>query len=185
LPHVVRIAILCAKWFTSDLITTNRNGSYLAPFDWHVFVGTWRSENGCSYIWTALTNALVVFFICYSVINISSNEKSVTVSPKAKFSESLSVSEVSMSQTISSSATEIRLFIRRYVNHTVANKKHNQRISQSHYHTRTFPAHIPLFIRIVGDTCFSHFKAIYQFPKHIIAWIKIVANASLIYPRHI
>ena len=55
----------------------------------------------------ALTNALVVFFICYSVTNISSNEKSVTVSPKAKFSESLSVSEVSMSQTISSSATEI------------------------------------------------------------------------------
>jgi hypothetical protein len=33
LPHVVRIAILCAMWFTSDLITTNRNGSYLAPFD--------------------------------------------------------------------------------------------------------------------------------------------------------
>ena len=55
----------------------------------------------------ALTNALVVFFICYSVKNISSNEKSVTVLPKAKFSEPLSVSEVSTSQTISSSATVI------------------------------------------------------------------------------
>ena len=26
---------------------------------------------------------------------------------------------------------------------------------------------------------FHHFKAIYQFPKHIIFWVKIVANASL------
>jgi hypothetical protein len=26
---------------------------------------------------------------------------------------------------------------------------------------------------------FHHFKAIYQFPKHIICWVKIVANASL------
>jgi hypothetical protein len=30
--------------------------------------------------------------------------------------------------------------------------------------------HLPLF---------HHFKAIYQFPKHIIVWVKIVANASL------
>ena len=27
---------------------------------------------------------------------------------------------------------------------------------------------------------FHHFKAIYQFPKHIIFWVKIVANAALI-----
>jgi hypothetical protein len=72
------------------------------------------------------------------------------------------------------------LFIRRYVNHTVTNKKHNQRISQSHYYTRTFPAHIPLF-NVKYLPLFHHFKAIYQFPKHIIAWVKIVANASLIY----
>jgi hypothetical protein len=26
---------------------------------------------------------------------------------------------------------------------------------------------------------FHHFKAIYQFPKYIIFWVKIVANASL------
>jgi hypothetical protein len=26
---------------------------------------------------------------------------------------------------------------------------------------------------------FYHFKAIYQCPKHIIVWVKIVANASL------
>ena len=26
---------------------------------------------------------------------------------------------------------------------------------------------------------FHHFKAIYQIPKHIIFWVKIVANASL------
>jgi hypothetical protein len=26
---------------------------------------------------------------------------------------------------------------------------------------------------------FHHFKAIYQFPKHIIFWVKIVANAPL------
>jgi hypothetical protein len=30
--------------------------------------------------------------------------------------------------------------------------------------------HLPLF---------HHFKAIYHFPKHIIVWVKIVANASL------
>ena len=27
---------------------------------------------------------------------------------------------------------------------------------------------------------FHHFKAIYQLPKHIIFWVKIVANAALI-----
>ena len=26
---------------------------------------------------------------------------------------------------------------------------------------------------------FYHFKAIYQFPKHIIFWVKIIANATL------
>jgi len=26
---------------------------------------------------------------------------------------------------------------------------------------------------------FHHFKAIYQFPKHIFFWVKIVANAPL------
>jgi hypothetical protein len=32
---------------------------------------------------------------------------------------------------------------------------------------------------------FHHFKAIYQFPKHIIFWVKIVANASLISFLHV
>jgi hypothetical protein len=32
-------------------------------------------------------------------------------------------------------------------------------------------------------TLFQHFKAIYQFPKHIIFLVKIVANAPLIYSR--
>jgi hypothetical protein len=29
---------------------------------------------------------------------------------------------------------------------------------------------------------FHHFKAIYQFPKHIMLWVKIVANAALRFP---
>jgi hypothetical protein len=32
---------------------------------------------------------------------------------------------------------------------------------------------------------FYHFKAIYQFPKHIILLVKIVANASLIINIHL
>lgn len=58
----------------------------------------------------AMTNALVVFFICYFVTNISSGKnisEPVTVSPKAKLNESVSGSEVNMSQNISRSATRI------------------------------------------------------------------------------
>jgi hypothetical protein len=38
----------------------------------------------------------------------------------------------------------------------------------------------PLVLKnIVNHLLFHHFKSIYQFPKHIIFLVKIVANASL------
>lgn len=61
----------------------------------------------CCRVIMDLTKALAVFLICYSVTNILSKDRPVTVSPKAKFSDSLSVLEVNISQTISSSAIVI------------------------------------------------------------------------------
>jgi hypothetical protein len=38
----------------------------------------------------------------------------------------------------------------------------------------------PYATDLTSDRLFHHFKAIYQFPKHIIVLVKIVANATLI-----